>query len=522
MSNFLTEVRLLSVPLENDYKHTLYFLNRNDQTNYFLSKTATLNGAPLVKTECSYQRKDKIIRFPAHVDDLMKCNYVMYKNKSNKWYYAFITRMDYKNDDLTEITIETDVMQTWLKGEDYVIKPSFIEREHVDSDIVGEHTTPEMLETGEFVCNSVSTDEQLKDYAYIIQVTEKIPNEGQEDQPIYSTNFGGVWSAGGAYIVPYGQNVSDVVNLYTGGKKDAVFGVYLVPKKLIINDNEDWLYSGQAEPVKYNHSIGKPDKIGTFTPKNKKLLAFPYNYILLSNNSGASNILHYEHFDSVTCDFEIEGVPTVGGSVKCVPLKYKGVERMQEEGIMLGKFPVCSWSEDIYTNWLTQNAVNLGVGLASQGLQFVGGLAMLTNPLSAPAGASMMTSSALGVAQTMGQIYQMSFTPNSAQGNTNGGDINTCNKMNTFYFYKMSIKEEYARQIDGYFNMYGYKVNRVGVPIFGHRLNYWYTQTKSINIDGAIPMEDLQKIKLCYDTGITFWINPANIGDYSVSNEITG
>jgi hypothetical protein len=86
----------------------------------------------------------------------------------------------------------------------------------------------------------------------------------------------------------------------------------------------------------------------------------------------------------------------------------------------------------------------------------------------------------------------------------------------------MSIKEEYARQIDGYFDMFGYKVNRVGLPKFGHRLNYWHTQTKAINIDGSIPMEDLQKIKLCYDTGITFWINPANIGDYSVSNEITG
>lgn len=525
MSNTITEVRLLHVPLENDYKHTLFFLSREAQTNYFISKTVSANGVKLVESECSYQRKDNLIKYPACIDDLYVANYVMYKNKahSTKWHYAFITRMEYKNDGLTEIYIETDVMQTWLRDEDYVIKASFIEREHVDSDIAGEHTTPEMLETGEFVCNSVSTDEQLKDYVYVIQVTEQTPVEGQEDRPLYATNFGGVWSAGGAYIAPLGSNVVDIINLYANaGKSDAVFGVYLVPKKIINNASETMLYTGQSDPVKYTHSVGKPDKIGSFTPKNKKLLTFPYSYILLSNNAGISNILHYENFSTTTCEFEIEGVPTVGGSVKCVPKNYKGIERMQEEGIMLGKFPVCSWSEDVYTNWLTQNAVNLGIGLASQGLQFVGGLAMLTNPLSAPAGASMMTSSALGVAQTMGQVYQMSFTPNSAQGNTNGGDINTCNKMNTFYFYKMSIKEEYARQIDGYFDMFGYKVNRVGVPAFGHRLNYWHTKTKDINIDGAIPMEDMQKIKMCYNTGITFWINPENIGDYSVSNIITG
>ena len=33
-------------------------------------------------------------------------------------------------------------------------------------------------------------------------------------------------------------------------------------------------------------------------------------------------------------------------------------------------------------------------------------------------------------------------------------------------------------------------------------------------------MQDIQAIKRCYDSGVTFWKNPANIGDYSVSNNI--
>ena len=61
----------------------------------------------------------------------------------------------------------------------------------------------------------------------------------------------------------------------------------------------------------------------------------------------------------------------------------------------------------------------------------------------------------------MGQVYQHSMTPNTARGNTNGGDINVSSNANTFYFSKMSIKKEYARVIDDYFTRFRicYKTN---------------------------------------------------------------
>ena len=55
MSNVnITEVHLLNAPLESDYKITLYFANKTDQSNYFKSKVIhTFDN-------CSYQRKDKV------------------------------------------------------------------------------------------------------------------------------------------------------------------------------------------------------------------------------------------------------------------------------------------------------------------------------------------------------------------------------------------------------------------------------------------------------------------------------
>ena len=110
--------------------------------------------------------------------------------------------------------------------------------------------------------------------------------------------------------------------------------------------------------------------------------------------------------------------------------------------------------------------------------------------------------------------------PPQTQGNINCGDVVTSANNNTSHYYHMSIKKEFAKIIDGYFNMFGYKVNVVKVPNKNHRSNYWFTKTIDVNITGSIPMNDMNKIKACYNNGITFWKNASNIKNYSVSNTI--
>ena len=123
------------------------------------------------------------------------------------------------------------------------------------------------------------------------------------------------------------------------------------------------------------------------------------------------------------------------------------------------------------------------------------------------------------VAGSVGEVYTHSKQPPQAEGNINNGDVNFSAGYLNFSAYPMSIKREYAQIIDGYFDMYGYKVNRVCTPDKNHRKNYWYTKCIDVNIVGAIPMDDLQAIRNCYNNGITFWKNPANIMIYSVDNE---
>lgn len=118
-----TDIKLLKVPIEIDNKNQLSFSNTTAQFNYF-------NSLPKIEIEaCQYQRKDNVIKFPAHIDSIIQYNYVMYRNNNygNKWFYAFIVGMQYENDGLTNITISTDVFQTWQF--DITWKQSFIERE---------------------------------------------------------------------------------------------------------------------------------------------------------------------------------------------------------------------------------------------------------------------------------------------------------------------------------------------------------------------------------------------------------
>lgn len=121
-----SNITLLKVPLELSNKNQLTFSSKQAQFNYFNSLTK------IELENATYQRKEGVIRFPELIDNLYEYNYVMYQNEnySDKWFYAFITNMRYLNDNVTEISITTDVFQTWQF--DLEFKQSFVEREMIN------------------------------------------------------------------------------------------------------------------------------------------------------------------------------------------------------------------------------------------------------------------------------------------------------------------------------------------------------------------------------------------------------
>lgn len=514
MSENITKIYLLNVPLENDYKHTFYFADKNTQFN--------IMSGHIIKSydNFTYQRKDNIIRIPDLYDNVIKANYVMYQNANfnNKWFYAFITDYEFKGEDQTNITIETDVIQTWLF--DYNLRASFVEREHVNNDTIGLHTFPENLECGEAVCKQYNSDNELTKTHVVIGT-----NVDSNGDNVQGGNYNGIYS--GVKYYSYESNdgwqlVNSFIKILEGeGKVDGIQCLFLAPEFLTVDEGGTLEIDFSNIVASYNYSLTAFES--TYKPKNNKCLAFPYRYILASNNNGGSAIYKYEQFKDGVIDFAVKGALTPGCSIRLIPKNYNGVAVNNEEGLNLGKYPICNWNSDVFTNWLTQNSVNIGLNLASGVAQIVGGtaLAIGSGGVAGAIGGTQIIGGVSAITQQLAQIHQMSFTPPQSHGNVNCGDVVTASKANTFHFYQMQIKDEYLKIIDEYLSMFGYKTNRVKVPNIAHRSNYWYTKTIDVNIQGTnVPANDLKKIKDCYNNGITFWKNFTYFKNYSVDNPI--
>lgn len=123
MSTPSSTIHLLSnVPLDSRYEHTFDFTSKTQQSTYFLAKSIlTLN-------EYQYLRKNNSIRVQRNYDTMVSANYLMYKNEQGNWIYCFIVDTVYINDNVTEILLVEDVLQTYMF--DYTFKQCIVEREH--------------------------------------------------------------------------------------------------------------------------------------------------------------------------------------------------------------------------------------------------------------------------------------------------------------------------------------------------------------------------------------------------------
>lgn len=454
----------------------------------------------------------------------LNSNYIAFQNPdySNKWFFAWIDEVTYISDKATEITFTIDAWSTWFGY--WNLAESLVIREHVNDDTIGLHTFPEKLETGEYVTQGIEKYTDLDIMKYVLQVTEWAPGEGAIPDNQGLTDFGGVPSSGNTYIFDSPQEMNAKVLEYQEGKADAIINAYMVPASIIddtVVEGKNY-YLGQKAPVVKDFTIDKPILLDGYRPINNKLLTFPYTFLVLDNNNGMSNILQYENFsDTDFVTFEVAGVPTVGASIKCYPTYYKNASEYQEEGLISGKFPTLSWASDPYTNWLSQNAINLGVGIGSSVLQFIAGGAT-TIMTGGAMGLGTMLNSAMSFFETAGQVYQHEMVPKTASGNTNGGDINTCSGNNTFFFIKKCIKNEYAKIIDDFFTRFGYKVNRLKKPNITGRPIFNYIQIASSEDIGygSVPTTFMETINNACRNGITIWHNHANIGRYDLDNTI--
>ena len=522
-----------NIRLDRDYSNVL---------SYNTQAMVDLCTANAVQTfnHCMFLRHgENSIQLDMTYNNALKCNYLAFQNPdySNKWFFAFIDSIDYIGEKCVKVNYTIDEFSTWW---DYWQPDEcFIEREHTMDDTPGANLIPEGLELGEYIQNGSVQHVSYESDELLIAMNAPYEPDGTSWE---SMKVCGIPVPGCLTFYEDIMAWSVALRFYaTHTQIDTIVSVYLVPKALIdlVNDcavkilntgdgtYTYYVFNGKGFPYTHGYNVsGRPSTIDNFTPVNKKLLTAPYIGLLLYNLAGSSNLLGYEYFNDPTAPvIRCQGVPTVGCNIYCMPVGYKGDSLNFLEGIACGKFPSLGWSADIYTNWLTQNAVNIGLGLGNA--LFSIGLGSYVSA-SGGDGGSAIGGGITEIKNILGEMYQHSQAPLTARGMSNQGDVFTAAGNNEVFVKPLSITAQFASRIDKYFSRFGYQTNQTKVPNqLGRR--YWNFVKiapgedigHSLSTDYfSVPASSMETINNIYRKGVTIWHDHANIGDYTLSNTI--
>ena len=334
-----TLVRIFhSIPFDKDYKHTKYFASKSEQDTYFLRNFKQYNSN-------SFQRINKnTIRIEEKAEDILDYNYIAFKNQNhgNRWIYGFILSADYINENTTEITYKVDVMQTYFFTFDNLgnqlvhFDDSFVEREMSATDNPGDNIVPESIEMGEYVFNNYTpVMDNATDVYTVVGVCEV------DTGKTTGTNHNGVYS--GVSLYAFASTEMTEIDTFLADyieEPEAIVCMYQVPAYMLsasgtINP-ETHLISSSMLPyqnlISNIPAISGNETLDGYTPKNKKLYTYPYNFLHVDNGQGEALSLRYEFFNKYVHEgvtyqqpyLLINGCYSQPVSVTCSPAHYKG------------------------------------------------------------------------------------------------------------------------------------------------------------------------------------------------------
>lgn len=556
-----TEINICSgIPFTNTYDHTVRFSSVGQQSVYL--------DQHVVKTLSNYTtiRRTWSMKVEALYSEAITWNYLFFTRWRGKPtetmepvnYCYFITSVEYINDSTVELFLEMDVMQTYMCF--WKLNPCFVEREHSAKDNIGENTLDEGLDVGE---NLITVDMEEIDLssnfdlliastinlpAFSLYVDYENPDNTSKEIDVINvlgSNYGNVYSGFVIYAISLREYVKIATlleALQSNGQIDTIFMMWLYPSELIEYNPEtaDSFIKRINGAKMLNTFIGANvdgwTHVGIptgndFTPRNNKLLQYPYRFMTASNGAGESMVYKYEQFQASSTNkefsgasFYVKGNIAPDNAVMLTPVLYnEGTIHGLENSLMMNNFPVCSWNSDPYKLWLAQNQHTQNLGMINAGMKIAGGVvtgvagAVTGNMLALGGGGGAVLSGIGDIQSLIAQRKDVDIQPPQVRG-SNSGSFNASNKLYKFFFYHKQIDDVHARVIDDYFTMYGYACRRVKVPDLYTRPLWTYIKTIGSNITGAFCNEDIQKINSIFDKGITFWSPGADFGDYTQDN----
>lgn len=564
---------LKNVPLEPSFDHTIWFDSPEQQATAF-----TTYALAFYFDKVSYQRYPRpYITLDKTADELFDCNYMMFRNTAygTKWFYAFITQVEYISNTTSRIYYTIDVMQTYLF--DVNVEQCFVEREHAMTDAIGDNLNPESFELGEYVydadyfpniflksnyviCILATWKATYKDNKWVIE-DATTGGVGGVDSGIYTGLTKNLCKYDLANPKACVQQANAIIEAATkANKADGIVSITMYPKFFM-----NWSITGDLATGLVPDTVDSiPAFTGTFDgykPKNNKLYTAPFCGVYVDNLQGNAANYAYEYFENRKPVFNIVGA--VNGNLECasIPINYKGLPTNFQESLLMGGFPQCAWNVDTFKAWIAQNKYAIAAGVATTAIDTVKQVALAATGVGMAGEVAGMSAAMTGAGsaqtiQAVGQYanaYQnMQNVSYNAQGDVLNKTINLVAQVKTastqpnhargqqsssvfcamgyqgFHYMPYRIQGQFARIIDDFFSMYGYKTNRLKVPNRNGRKAWNYVKTCGCTLTGSAPADVTAALVQIYDRGITFWRcidlsagNPfTRVGNYSLDNSL--
>lgn len=536
------------IRLDNAYQNALSFENAAARTAFFHNDNPYLIAT---LTKQSYQRVTSgQCDIEMGVTALYNCNYMAFQNLgfSNRWFYAFVTNVEYINNITTRVFYEIDVLTTFYFDWNYL--PSFVEREHTATDAIGENLVPESINYGECAAFAREWGYRFDNWSVIVALSA-FGREGTADEGIAASAIAGDYVSG-VSIVEYEDITTfknSFLNVISGETREDVVCVFMFPNPLVTITNDPNVANGTliVNRSQTMHAT-RPATLDGYTPKNKKMFTYPFSYLCVDTGSVTNNY-RYEWFDHDAgindYSFTIRGACVPGGGIYAAPVNYKnsgayaggtGIDHyipVFDERIEAPKLPQVCYPIDSFKAWLAQsestrqNKILHSVAAGAIGSAGTGAM------IGAAGGAIGMIGGAVagGLIGAVGGAIggkisddmsksEAADMKNKTAGNLSG-TLEVVDNKYGFIFKYMSLCAQDAKIVDDYFSMFGYAIHAIKTPQIRTRPHWNYIKTIGLNMAAQnVPADYVRKIKEIHNAGVTYWKVHDEIGNYNLNNQV--
>lgn len=311
-------------------------------------------------------------------------NYAYINNIRGTTYFAYITGCRYINDGqqppsaptkgVYEFDFTIDLLMTNLHSTEQ-LKPCYVVRQHSPTDLLNDNLLPEPVHFSDaMIRDTIDLANGISD---ISGVNLNWPPRAvfglvdPDNSGLINRVYTGISLRGFDLDDPF--TLSNIRNFLkphaTDG--DVIFG-YMVPDILVkhfytIDESATDPKSGVAAPlIKTGTGAGGPIILGPmpqtntvsgYKPKNKKLLTYPYKYVLLSDGNGHNVVFKHELWAGRTneywqLNFTISGSPTI----RITPIGYANqnlTKENNEYALTITGFPMINWSCSAWDRWIS-------------------------------------------------------------------------------------------------------------------------------------------------------------------------